>query len=52
MADDEVALRGFDMAMPGVGDQLHFRQPLLSFCNSSTLYPIVAGFSATKLSWG
>ena len=38
MADDDVALRGFDMAMPGVGDQLHFRQPLLSFCNSSTLY--------------
>ena len=38
MADDEVALRGFDMAMPGIGDQLHFRQPLLSFCNRSTLY--------------
>ena len=38
MANDKVALRGFDMAVPDVGDQLHFRQPLLSFGGNSTLY--------------
>ena len=41
MADDEVILRGFDMPMSDIGDQLHFRLPLLSFGSSPTLY--VAG---------
>lgn len=35
---DEVALRGFDMPLSDIGDQLHFRLPLLSFRNSGTLY--------------
>jgi len=38
MADDEVVLRGFDMPVSDIGDQLHFRQPLLSFRGSPTLY--------------
>ena len=38
MADDEVILRGFDMPVSDIGDQLHFRQPLLSFRGSPTLY--------------
>lgn len=38
MANDEAVLRGFDMAVPDIGDQLHFRQPLLSFGRSSALY--------------
>ena len=38
MANGEVVLQGFDMAVPDVGDQLHFRQPLLSFGGNSTLY--------------
>ena len=38
MANDDVALRGFDMALPDIGDQLHFRQPLLSFGSNPTLY--------------
>ena len=41
MFKDAAVLRGFDMTVPDVGDQLHFRQPLLSFGTSSTLY--VAG---------
>ena len=41
MATYEAVLRGFDMTMPDIGDQLHFRPPLLSFDGSSTLY--VAG---------
>ena len=36
--ENEAILRGFDMAVPDVGDQLHFRQPLLSFGENSTLY--------------
>ena len=35
---DEVALRGFDMPLTDIGDQLHFRLPLLSFRSSTTLY--------------
>ena len=35
---DEVALRGFDMPLSDIGDQLHFRLPLLSFRSSATLY--------------
>lgn len=38
MANGEAVLRGFDMAVPDVGDQLHFRLPLLSFGGSSTIY--------------
>ena len=38
MADDEVGLRGFDMPVSDMGDQLHFRLPLLSFRSSPTLY--------------
>ena len=38
MADDEVVLRGFDMPVSDMGDQLHFRLPLLSFRSSPTLY--------------
>ena len=38
MADEEVALRGFDMPVADIGDQLHFRLPLLSFRSSPTLY--------------
>lgn len=38
MANDKMVLRGFDMAVPDVGDQLHFRQPLLSFSGNSALY--------------
>ena len=38
MANNEAVLRGFDMAVPDIGDQLHFRQPLLSFRGSLTLY--------------
>ena len=38
MAADEVVLRGFDMPVSDIGDQLHFRQPLLSFRGSPTLY--------------
>lgn len=41
MSDDQVVLRGFDMPMPEIGDQLHFRMPLLSFRSSPELY--VAG---------
>ena len=41
MSDDQVVLRGFDMPMPEIGDQLHFRMPLLSFRSSAELY--VAG---------
>ena len=35
---DEVVLRGFDMPMADIGDQLHFRLPLLSFRSGPTLY--------------
>ena len=35
---NEVVLRGFDMPVADVGDQLHFRLPLLSFRGSPTLY--------------
>ena len=45
MANDEAVLRGFDMAMPDIGDQLHLRQPLLSFLGSSTLY------AARRVDW-
>ena len=38
MADNEVILRGFDMPVADIDDQLHFRQPLLSFHGSPTLY--------------
>ena len=38
MADDEVILRGFDMPVADIGDQLHFRLPLLSFHGRPTLY--------------
>lgn len=41
MTNDEAVLRGFDMPAADIGDQLHFRLPLLSFRSSSTLY--VAG---------
>lgn len=41
MASDQAILRGFDMPMSDVGDQLHFRMPLLSFRSSPALY--VAG---------
>ena len=41
MIEGEAILRGFDMTVSDVGDQLHFRQPLLSFGTSSKLY--VAG---------
>lgn len=46
MSDDQVVLRGFDMPMPEIGDQLHFRMPLLSFRSSAELY--VAG----RVDWG
>ena len=35
---DEMVLRGFDMPMADIGDQLHFRLPLLSSRGSPTLY--------------
>ena len=38
---NEAVLRGFDMPVSDIGDQLHFRLPLLSFRSSPTLY--VAG---------
>ena len=38
---NEAVLRGFDMTVSDIGDQLHFRLPLLSFRSSPTLY--VAG---------
>ena len=38
MANNEAVLRGFDMAVPDIGDQLHLRQPLLSLRGSPTLY--------------
>ena len=38
MANDEAVLRGFDMMVPDVGDQLHFRPPLLSFRGGSDVY--------------
>lgn len=38
MANGEAVLRGFDMAVPDVGDQLHFRLPLLSFGLGSAIY--------------
>ena len=41
MAKEKAILRGFDMTVPDIGDQLHFRLPLLSFHDSPTLY--VAG---------
>lgn len=41
MTNDEAVLRGFDMPAADIGDQLHFRLPLLSFRGSATLY--VAG---------
>lgn len=41
MIKGEAILRGFDMTVSDVEDQLHFRQPLLSFGTSSKLY--VAG---------
>lgn len=41
MANEQAVLRGFDMPVLDIGDQLHFRMPLLSFGSSPTLY--VAG---------
>ena len=38
MANGEAVLRGFDMAVPDVRDQLHFRLPLLSFRGDSAVY--------------
>lgn len=38
---NEAVLRGFDMTVSDIGDQLHFRLPLLSFRSNPTLY--VAG---------
>ena len=38
MANGEAILRGFDMMVPDVGDQLHFRPPLLSFRGGSDVY--------------
>lgn len=39
--DDEAILRGFDLRVPDIGDQMHFRQPLLAFRGSAALH--VAG---------
>ena len=38
MANGEAVLRGFDMAVPDIRDQLHFRLPLLSFRGDSAVY--------------
>ena len=38
MANEQAMLRGFDMPVLDIGDQLHFRMPLLSFSSGPTLY--------------
>ena len=42
---ETASLRGFDMSVPDIGDQLHLRHPLLSLGDDSTLYV------ARRLDW-